>query len=478
MKSISARLLSTYGSIVIVAFLVLGGVVIFGVRQMYISNVEEILANDGQAAATTYVSYLSQGKLEDVGPGFVQGVAKSFNIQAEIYDSDGNFVAGYNADTQSPVTKPSFPPSKLKPIVAGGELVQPAPFTLDGIPVAARLTPLLDESGHTHGALVLLSSLAEVRSAVRTFALWTGVIGLVGLLVVSIAGYRLAQSMSTPIVEITRTAEEIAAGKYERRAAVSRQDEIGRLAKTINAMAADLGRVRRLEEELLSQVSHELRTPLTAIKGFALTALDTPQAQDPELAHYLQVIDAESDRLSRLVDDLLEASRLRAGRLPLRFQPCNPLQRAVGIAELISKQEEVHRHLLALPDPSAVAGFPLVEADPDRLREVFWNLLENAIKYTPEGTKITLEGSYTADEVCVTVTDNGPGISEALLPKMTEQFTRGESQEAGIGLGLYIVKQIVEAHGGHLVLHSEKQGTRAAVWLPRLHPRHATEGAL
>ena len=246
----------------------------------------------------------------------------------------------------------------------------------------------------------------------------------------------------------------------------------------------DVSELRRLEvirRDFVANVSHELRTPLTAIKGYAETLLGPAGAEAETRRRFLSVIDRHSERLGRLIDDLLTLSDLELGRMPLRLTICS-------VGAVIDDVVQV------LADPAERAGVVLsaelasdalaVVADPDRVRQVLINLVDNAIKYTGRGGRVVVRAAAARDEMVeITVADTGIGIPTQDLPRLTERFfrvDRGRSRAlGGTGLGLAIVKHIVQAHGGEIDIASTVgAGTTVRVLLPAAAAsRPAAEGA-
>jgi signal transduction histidine kinase len=225
----------------------------------------------------------------------------------------------------------------------------------------------------------------------------------------------------------------------------------------------------RMKSRFVSNVSHELRTPLTAIKLCATMLRTSPPEKRDK---YLNMLEQEVDRQARLVEDVLQISRIEAGRFELQLRPV--ALHELAEAAVASRQMLAASRGLALEDHSDEPG-PIVLVDPERMMEVVNNLVENAIRYTPEGGKIALStGREQAGErlwAKLSVADTGIGIPEEELPYVFDRFFRGEKPQAmqipGTGLGLSIVKEIAEMHGGQVTVQSRVgQGTLFAVWLP------------
>jgi signal transduction histidine kinase len=222
--------------------------------------------------------------------------------------------------------------------------------------------------------------------------------------------------------------------------------------------------IEQLKNELVSTVSHELKTPLAAIKAYTATLRQNPELFAEKREEYLRIIEEQADRLSRLIDDLLLVTRVEAGQL-LRRRTTIPLDAVLDEA-LAEIHFDTKRHPVLRE-----TGNALVSGDPDRLRDLFRNLIENAIKYSPEGGAIAIRAREEADGTIVEVSDSGIGISGDDLPYVFERFYRANSEAVeaagGSGLGLYIARAIVRAHGGKIHAKSESgRGTTFTVSLP------------
>ena len=293
--------------------------------------------------------------------------------------------------------------------------------------------------------------------------------GLIGLVLATGLALVISGSVARPLGRMSRAAKHIAEGNYRQRVKVDGPHEVRALAMSFNDMVARVAVTQQAQRDFMANVSHDLRTPLTSIQGFS-QAIVEGVAADPESAqHAAQIIYDEAARLHRMVESLLDMARVEAGQVDITAH-------AIALGDLLqaigeSMTFKAHEKQIAL-DINIPPNLPRIAGDGDRLAQVFTNLLDNAIKHTPEGT-VTLRAKTDAHGIAVIVQDTGEGIPAADLPRIFERFyqvdkSRHQSERrSGIGLGLAITKQIVEAHGGAIqVASTVGQGTTFTVWLP------------
>jgi signal transduction histidine kinase len=308
----------------------------------------------------------------------------------------------------------------------------------------------LSKGEETVATLELASSLAEVDRlyAIVGPRLLTGVI--LSLVAIAGAGLYISRNVTRILRETERAAHRISQGDFNYRIRVTSDDEVGQLTRTINQMAQELQQLSQARAQFLSKVSHELRTPLTIIKGFCVTLLR--ESPPPDQQRSLQVIDQQTDYLTRLVTDLLELSRSQAGGLELQVQSVDLVDLAQEVVESLKPRAGEQNINLSMEKSTESA---VAKIDLERIRQVMYNLLDNALKHTDSGGKVKL--SINADDARVTiqVRDNGRGIPSDKLPYVFDSFFQVEPQAPGAGLGLAVVKELVEAHGGTVSVESE-----------------------
>jgi len=341
--------------------------------------------------------------------------------------------------------------------------------TVDSTRLRVHTAPITI-GGQIIGVVQVARSLADVDVALRNVrTLLIGGIGAVVLLA-ALVGAFLARAALRPIDEITRTAREISeADDLERRIKqAGPQDEVGRLVSTFNAMLERLERLFKAQQRLIADVSHELRTPLTTVRG-NLDLLQRGAAADPQTyQEVLTTIESEVARMARMVADLLFLAQADAG-LTLKMQRVELDTLLLDVyrqAQVIARERGGNIAIRLGHEDQAV-----IEGDPDRLRQLLLNLVDNAIKYTPAGGEVKLSLYHEPGWVQVAVADTGVGIAPEDLPHIFERFYRSDrvrsNKDGGAGLGLAIARWIAEAHGGHLTAESiPGRGSTFTLWLP------------
>jgi signal transduction histidine kinase len=282
--------------------------------------------------------------------------------------------------------------------------------------------------------------------------------GAAAAVVALILARLLARGMTQPLRDMARAAERLARSDYSERVPVTSRDELGRTAETFNRMATELESVERLRRDLIANVSHELKTPISALRAHLENLLDGVEEPNPDT---LAVMLQQSERLGRLVEQLLDLSRLESGVVAFEPQPLSlqrVLQRVIGEVQVgrdggVQVQDRI-------PD-----GFPQVLADEERIHQLLFNLLDNALRFTPHGGRVTVTAIRHESECEVSVEDTGPGIPPKHQPFVFERFYRVDPSrsrsDGGTGIGLTIAKSVVEGHGGRIWVDRAQGGGAA-----------------
>jgi signal transduction histidine kinase len=297
------------------------------------------------------------------------------------------------------------------------------------------------------GALILWAGFAEPF-------LWAGLIAIAVSVVLAII---LARTIYRPVQRVTEAAEKIAQGHYEQQVPVTGPKEVKRLALRFNQMTRQVQQSQQRLRDFVADVSHELRSPLTAIRGFAQAMVDGTVRDSESHSRSAQIIQDESMRMIRLVDDLLELSRIESGQIQMSREPVDVAGLAQHCHELFAIRAQEKGVILKME----LEQVPSIVGDIDRLEQVFSNLLDNALKHTPRGEQVIISAQQaSADLVKVTVADTGPGIAPEELPRVFERFYQADARagKGGTGLGLAIAREIVRAHGGDIEARNASGG--------------------
>jgi two-component system sensor histidine kinase BaeS len=339
------------------------------------------------------------------------------------------------------------------------------PEEAQSLEAVAHLMDVVDQAAVTPVIVVAQrSDLIDWRQIMRGLIIPFAIAALLS----AVAARSLSRWLGSRLNGLTATAQKLAGGDLGARAEGSGDDEIADLANSFNAMAARLEDAQSRERDFLMSVGHDLRTPLTTIRGYA-EALDEGGMDAAETKRIAGVLGRETDRLRRLVEDLMLLARLEAREFTIRPEPVDVGAHLTEIAEAYRHRAEAARVRLEV----AVEPTGIVVTDPDRLAQIAANLTENALRYTPEAGRVTFTVRPRAGGVLFDVADTGPGIDGADLSRVFEKFyvarTYRRERPEGSGLGLAIVKQLVDALGGTVSVHSEAgSGTRFTVSLPAL----------
>ena len=313
-----------------------------------------------------------------------------------------------------------------------------------------------------YNAIRVVASLEQVKETLHTYIFGVTAICVGILLLLVITGVYFIRSIVQPIQQINATTKKFAKGDFSVRINDTSNDEIGDLCVSINQMADELSNTENMKNEFISSVSHELRTPLTAIKGWAETMC--MEADPDTVQRGVHVIVNETERLSEMVEELLDFSRMQSGRFSLQCATMDVLAE-LGDAVLIYAEKAKRENIrIIYQEPEML---PFVYGDKNRIRQVFINVIDNAIKYSNPGSTITVSAEEVSGMIQVTITDNGVGISAADLPRVKTKFFKANHTRRGSGIGLAVADEIITMHGGRLDITSELNvGTNVTITLP------------
>ena len=338
-----------------------------------------------------------------------------------------------------------------------------APVT--GERIMSVSAPIVSRNGTLIGVIRMVTSLSRADILGGPVAAAAGAGGARCVRVVFFSNLYFVRSIVEPVTAVTDTAKRIAAGSYGIQMEKKYDDEVGDLIDAVNDMSMKIKQSEKMKSEFISSVSHELRTPLTAINGWAETIMNGEVRDASDVKKGMGIIVSEARRLTNMVEELLEFSRIEDGRFTLSVEPMDikaELEDAV-----YTYTEFFRREGITLTHTDCEEEFPPIPGDPERMRQVFCNLLDNAAKHGGSGKRIDTAIRREGDAAVITIRDYGPGIPEEELPHVKYKFYKGSSKARGSGIGLAVCEEIVTRHNGRLDIgNAEGGGCIVTIRLP------------
>ena len=464
-KGLKGRWLRNTLSIVLAIVLLCVTALSVTVAAYYYSNMEAGLRSKARTSTLFFETYAGQSYHEyyQSCAKFTQTFDSKDVLEIQFIDTNYRIVAS----SYSPLSSEVEATEDIDLAIQNREI---STFTgknpATGERIMAVSSPLIYSNGEVIGVLRYVTSLKLVDHQILTFTLVISLVGIILLLIVYGSGRYYLKSILEPVSEITATAKRIAAGSYGIQIQRHFDDEIGELADTINDMSIKISQSEKMQSEFVSSVSHELRTPLTAISGWSETLLSAGgSVERTEAKRGLGIILRESKRLTGMVEELLEFTRIQDGRFNLNVSLSDirsDFEDTVFMYGSQLRQENIELIYLENDD-----DIPEIPCDPARMRQVFLNILDNAAKHGGEGGKITAEIRLEQEHVVIRIRDFGPGIPEEEIPLVKKRFYKGSSKARGSGIGLAVCEEIVTMHSGELTLsNAEGGGTLVTISLP------------
>ncbi len=459
-KSISSHWFLNVFLVMVAAVIVLEIIVCLGIQSRYYNAV-----SDAAREYTTDLSLLATCEPENfsnTAKEYVEQFEHKDKLEIQIIDRNGKVIFASNGFEPTAQEMPDYKSARVgKPQKWIGK-------NAAGEKVMAETTILTDFGSGSNGAVRWVVSMRPADRGILLVCLICVLVGVGFLFICWISGVYFIRSIVRPVEEVSKMARRVAMGDFDTRIAVPKESEIGQLCDSINFMASELKAAEQLKNDFISSVSHELRTPLTAIRGWGETAKMSIGTDDEIVKKGLDVVLAEGERLSGLVEELLDFSRIQSGRLKIETGMLNigsTLSDAVDMYYELAKQQEVE--LSFFPAPRTL----FVEGDRDRLKQVYINIIDNAVKYTESGGHVIVS-QYEEEGVVITkVSDTGVGIPAQDIDRIKEKFFKSNTKVRGSGIGLAVADEIVKQHNGLLFIESkEGEGTTVTVALPAIMP--------
>lgn len=467
-KGLFAKYMSTFALIILISFSLIIGVIAAIIGRYSEQAKVEIMETTAAASVTFMENKVKRGEgkslgeiieveKEDIDGMLSIATAHSKDLTLLIVDRNGNVLlaAGKEQDT---IEDGARIPTEMAQTVADGRLF------LEQEPIAGVFDenhaicayPFYNTTGALYGSvfvcadsMMMTDLLNVIVRAIVVAILWV-------LLAALVAVYLISDRVIAPLKEISRAAKEFATGKFDTRVSVRGEDEVAELAVAFNSMAEAMDNYDTMRNTFMSNVSHDLRSPMTSISGFIDGILDGVIPPEKH-RYYLQIVSAEIQRLSRLVASLLDLSRIQAGERKFSMTSFDICE--MGREILISFEQKINERRLEVDfycDEERMS----VLADRDAIYQILYNLCDNAIKFSSDGSLLQLRIVQLKNhKIAVSVYNEGQGISPADLPYVFERFYKSDKSrglnKTGVGLGLFISKTIIEAHGETIWVESE-----------------------
>ncbi len=446
--------------LVVAIFVVIAEIILFSfIRTVYVERVRA-RANE-YAQDFSVLSLVPSENFYSTAREYAENFQYKDKVEIEIIDTYGNVFISTNGFL--PSENEEMPDYEAAVKSADGSAYVESK-TEYGEPILCGTNLLTDYGGGSNGAVRFRVSLEKMNSSVNTLRIMFAAIGLLLIGATALSGIYFTKSIVKPIREVSSAARKIAGGDFETKIPLRHNDEIGELCDSINYMAGELRQAEDMKNDFISSVSHELRTPLTAIRGWGETAKMSLGTDSAIVEKGLDVVLSEAERLSGLVEELLDFSRMQSGRLSVTMSP-------TGISDLLGEVKDMylefaHQHNVSLEyarpiDDSVIMG------DKNRLKQVFINIIDNAVKYTEAGGQVLVEQTEEDGCVRITVKDTGVGIPAQDIDRVKEKFFKSNKTVRGSGIGLAVADEIVKQHKGLIFIEStEGVGTTVTVALP------------
>lgn len=455
----------------VIFFIIFALEIIFGafINSYYTSEVE----SKAKEYAQTFITSLkvsSPENFEANARDYSEKFEHKDKMEIQILSPDGKVIVSTSGFAYTPEAMPDFERALtgIKGNYVGKSSI--------GESILAETELLRNKDGEVFGAVRFIVSLRQANHHIFLAIIIAIAIGLAVLTVIAFSGMYFTNSIVRPIRSVSNVSRKIAMGDFNSRIEIEANNEIGELCDSINYMASELQQAENMKNDFISSVSHELRTPLTAIRGWAETAKLSVGYDEETVIRGLDVVLKESERLHHLVEELLDFSRMRSERLSLdmaKFSLNTILSEAAEMYRELAKKQNVE--LIYIPFADDIFCF----GDANRIKQVFINVIDNALKYNQSGGQILIE--QVCEDGCaqISISDTGVGIAAQDLDRVKEKFYKANKQVRGSGIGLAVADEIIKQHNGLLLIDStEGIGTTVTIVLPILEEKEEIQGEI
>lgn len=462
MEGIKKRWVYNYIILLSSVLLILEGFFIVFIQNYYYTNTLKDLTNKVTISTSFYNKFLnnSPDNLDSLAKQLVQDTFFKDSLEMQIIDDKGNIImssSGFIIDEKLSTID-------YEKAITGSFSSWTGKNEVTGEKLMSVSSPLKQSPNKTVGVLRYVTSLEKIDGVIRLLIASSLIVIFVILSAMMILSLIFSKSIIRPLNEINEVAKKMANGQFSERIEKRYNDEIGELSDTINYMAGEILETAKIKNDFISSISHELRTPLTSIRGWGETILTGGLDDKSETELGLKIIIKETTRLSHMVEDLLDFSKIESGRITLHLEPVDIESVLSDIVHMFKHRAQKDGVVVEYNHPEFI---PEIIADSDRLKQVFINVIDNAIKFTEANKRVKVIMASDDESVYIKIKDQGLGISEEDLPKVKEKFFKGTSKKSGSGIGLAVSDEVIKLHGGTFEIESQiDEGTTITISLP------------
>lgn len=476
MKSIFSKMGLAITSLVLIILILIWIFQIAFLNRFYIYERKNSLLAEGKKIASMVEASKDKQNISTE----IESFSSSFDSKIYVIDAKGNIIISNDnitslkrSDKRSEFSRTFIEYLDITKLLQGKVLVEKTDrnqrhkisLLIVGVPI---------ESGNNIiGGVILITPLAPVYETISILKKQLSIISIISLLIAAVLSFLLAKLFTKPILKITETAKEIAKGDFNASVHLDSKDEIGMLGKTINALAEQLGQIEKFRKEFIANISHELKTPLSLIRAYAELIIDMPDYDPNERNNNLKIIVEETDKLNKMVNDILYLSEMESGYLKLKLTNIPLIEIVQDVIKKLSFLAKKRNIELILRYDNKNT---LIYADEDKIERVFFNIINNALIHSFENGQVVVSVYNHKNTVHIEIRDYGEGIPEEDLPYIWDRFykvdkSRKRNSDSGTGLGMAIVKNILESHHFKYGIKSKlNEGTLVWIDIPNKRP--------
>ncbi|MFT9847051.1 sensor histidine kinase [Aneurinibacillus sp. REN35] len=458
-QGIKKKLMLSFGMIIVLVVVLLEGAFLLALREYYYASTVQFLTNRSAISTQFFNKYYGGARLSETAGLIIENLPPDEIARVEVLDWRHRVISdSYGFPSERIINTPDVQRA------LGGQTGKWEGEEGGNTERLLAISQPLRFQDHIVGVVRYTVSLEKIDDHVNNIIGWAFLLGMLVIAFSLLVSMAVAKKIIAPIQTLTRAADAFARGDYTHPVHAASSDEIGTLAHTMEHMADEIRKTEQLKNDFISSVSHELRTPLTSVKGWAETLLSGDPNDREETEMGLRVILKETDRLILLVEDLLDFSKLHSEKIKLDRKQID--LRALLLE--VDVQFEVRAKEKGICLQTSIAeGEHRLLGDPNRLKQVLVNLLDNALKFTPPTGWIRLSLQPDGMFYRIDIADSGEGISPEDIQRVTEKFYKGKSRLSGSGIGLAVSKEIIRGHRGQLLVASKVgAGTVVTLLLP------------